>query len=69
MEKNLEQVIEESIRKCDLDYQVKEATGILSEKLTSLECKYKNDTVCYTLCLPTSRSLQAVPCILYFLLQ
>lgn len=43
VEKNLEQVIEESLSKYNIDYQIKEAAGILSEKMTSLECKYLND--------------------------
>jgi len=40
VEKNLEMALNESFSKYDLDYQIKEATGILSLKMTSLECKY-----------------------------
>lgn len=41
VEDSLEEVLKESLAKYDLDYQIKEATGILTEKMTSLELEGK----------------------------
>ncbi|KAK3912030.1 Histone-lysine N-methyltransferase eggless [Frankliniella fusca] len=41
VEENLEEVLRESLANFDLDYQIKEATGILTDKMTSLELEGK----------------------------
>ena len=48
LQENLQEVLESTVKKYDLNYQVEESKKILTEKLDELSCKSEllNGTVC-----------------------